>query len=210
MIDDLRKVQKQYFEMENVNECLEQRIGQLKGQRDLSLLLTGSGKEAELKTIQIQSNSNKLKLVNLLNNTELSWEDRLVLKMRELDLAMQQVSDESINTRVQVNMQEIRDKNRQIVELTQTREHIESKMLQEVKEDELTELQAEHNELISTYEEIIKRKIDIFAEMIENLKLITEGNSRFIQGEEILANKRLDIEIWERDIYQKKRVSLDI
>ena len=56
----------------------------------------------------------------------------------------------------------------------------------------------------------IKQKIDIFTQMIQNLKTITDGNSQFIQGEEVLANKRLEIEIWERDIYQKKRVSLDI
>jgi len=43
MIEDLRRVQKQHFEMENINECLEQRIDQLKGQRDLSILLSQSG-----------------------------------------------------------------------------------------------------------------------------------------------------------------------
>lgn len=37
MIEDLRNVQKQHFEMENVNEALEQRIDQLKGQNDLSI-----------------------------------------------------------------------------------------------------------------------------------------------------------------------------
>jgi len=94
--------------------------------------------------------------------------------------------------------------------LTQQKEEIQSKMLQEVKDEELTTLQGLHSQLIEQYEAIIKQKIDIFTQMIQNLKTITDGNSQFIQGEEVLANKRLEIEIWERDIYQKKRVSLDI
>lgn len=40
------------------------------------------------------------KLINLLNNTELSWDDKLVVKMRELDDAMKQSSEESINMQV--------------------------------------------------------------------------------------------------------------
>jgi len=48
MIEDLRNVQKQHFEMENINESLEQRIDQLKSQRDLSILLTRVGKVNEL------------------------------------------------------------------------------------------------------------------------------------------------------------------
>jgi len=39
--------------------------------------------------------------------------------MRELDDAMRQASDASINKQVQANMQQVRDKNKKIVELTQ-------------------------------------------------------------------------------------------
>ena len=47
---DYGSVQKQHFEMLNINESLEQRIDQLKGQRDLSILLTKSGLENDLKS----------------------------------------------------------------------------------------------------------------------------------------------------------------
>jgi peptidoglycan hydrolase CwlO-like protein len=46
--------------------------------------------------------------------------------------------------------------------------------------------------------------------MIRNLKTISVSNSEFIDGQELLSNKRIEIEIWERDIYQKKRVCIDI
>jgi hypothetical protein len=46
----LGRVQKQYFEMENINECLEQRIEQLKCQRDLSIKLLKAGWENDLKS----------------------------------------------------------------------------------------------------------------------------------------------------------------
>ena len=98
-------------------------------------------------------------------------------------------------------MQQIRDKNQQIVHLTQKKEEIESKMLQEVSDDQLRELQKVHSELISEYEDIIKQKIDIFTDMIQSLKTITDGNSQKISNEEVFAKKRLEIEMWERDIY---------
>jgi len=93
----LNKVQKQHFEMENINESLEQRIDQLKGQKDLSVLLTRTGQANELKSLQDDANRLSQKMVDLLNNTELSWEDKLVVKMRELDDAMRQSSEKSIN-----------------------------------------------------------------------------------------------------------------
>ena len=90
---------------------------------------------------------------------------------------MRQASDASINMQVQRNMQQIREKNKQIVELTQQYEEIESKMLQEVKDEELQKLQHLHTQLIEQYEDIIKQKIEIFNNMIRNLKNITDGNS---------------------------------
>ncbi len=74
--------------MENINECLEQRIEQLKCQRDLSIKLLKAGWENDLKSEQMIAVATNQKLINLLNNTELSWDDKLVIKMRELDDAM--------------------------------------------------------------------------------------------------------------------------
>jgi len=56
MRDDLVSVQKQHFEMENINESLEQRINQLKGQKDLSILLTRAGQTQEMKSLQDDAN----------------------------------------------------------------------------------------------------------------------------------------------------------
>ena len=82
-------------------------------------------------------------------------------------------------------------------------------MLQEVNDDQLKDLQKLHSKLIREYEDIIKQKIDIFGDMIGNLRTITDTNSQKINNEEIHAQKKLEIEMWERDIYQKRRVALD-
>lgn len=83
-------------------------------------------------------------------------------------------------------------------------------MKTEVKETELQELQKVHAELIKQYEDIIKEKIDIFTLMIKNLKAISEGNEKYVQNEERIADQKLAIEVWDRDIYQKKRVNMDV
>jgi len=46
--------------------------------------------------------------------------------------------------------------------------------------------------------------------MIKNLKNLSEGNSISIENEQVIADKKLEIEIWDRDIYQKKRVNMDV
>jgi hypothetical protein len=46
--------------------------------------------------------------------------------------------------------------------------------------------------------------------MINNLKSISDGNVQTIDNEEQIASKKLAIEVWERDIYQKKRVNMDV
>lgn len=46
--------------------------------------------------------------------------------------------------------------------------------------------------------------------MINNLRNQSQGNKSYVEKEEILADKKLAIEIWDRDIYQKKRVNLDV
>jgi uncharacterized phage infection (PIP) family protein YhgE len=123
--------------MENLNESLEQRIDQVKGQRELSIKLTRAGLDNELVAMKVDAKRTSQKLINLLNNTELSWEDKLTVKMRELDDAMRQSSEESINKQVQNYMQQIREMNKDIVQVTQEKEEIESKMLQEVNDAEL-------------------------------------------------------------------------
>jgi predicted HTH domain antitoxin len=45
--------------------------------------------------------------------------------------------------------------------------------------------------------------------MINNLKDISDGNAHFIENEQTVADRKLEIEIWDRDIYQKKRVAMD-
>lgn len=83
-------------------------------------------------------------------------------------------------------------------------------MLQEVPEAELAELTAEHQQLVREYEQVIKEKIDIFTLMIKNLNDLSQGNTTSVENEERIAQAKLSIEVWDRDIYQKKRVSIDI
>ena len=72
----------------------------MKCQRDLSIKLLKAGWENDLKSEQMIAVATSQKLINLLNNTELSWDDKLVVKLRELDDAMKQASEESINMQV--------------------------------------------------------------------------------------------------------------
>lgn len=111
--------------------------------------------------------------------------------LKEFEVSVRESSDQSINSQVQKYLQQVRDKNRYIVSLTQKKEEIESKMLGDVNEDDLRILQQEHSELIREYEEIIKAKIQIFAKMIANLKKISEINTGFIQNEETIAERKL-------------------
>lgn len=90
----------------------------MKGQRDLSIKLTRAGLDKELIAMKSDAKRTSQKLINLLNNTELSWEDKLIVKMRELDDAMRQSSEESINKQVQQYMQQIREMNKDIVLVT--------------------------------------------------------------------------------------------
>lgn len=46
--------------------------------------------------------------------------------------------------------------------------------------------------------------------MINDLRVISEGNNKFVQNETRYADKKLAIEVWERDIHQKNRVDMDI
>lgn len=156
--------------MEQIRESLEQRIDCLKIQRDLSILIWRSGIDNELKSEQTNSINTTSKNTDIRNDAVLSWNDTLDEKMRELDDALRKASDDSINRQVQLYLQQVRIKNKAIIELTQRKEEIESKMLQEVPEEKLRALQRELSELIKEYEDIIKQKIDIFTMMIQNLK----------------------------------------
>lgn len=70
---DIGRVTIQKFEMENLNESLEQRLVQLRSQRELTIELTEAGLINDLKSELIQSEANAAKLVAVMNNTELSW-----------------------------------------------------------------------------------------------------------------------------------------
>jgi hypothetical protein len=119
-------------------------------------------------------------MINLQNNTELSWDDKLVIKMRELDDAMRQSSEQSITKMVQNYMQQIRDMNEQIVVVTKDKEDLESKLLQKVSDGALNSLVQEHSSLINEYEDIIREKIGIFTQMINDLRVISSGNNKFV------------------------------
>lgn len=93
----------------------------------------------------------KQKLINLMNNTELTWSDRVIEKMKELEDTFRQTSEMSINSQVLANMKQIREKNKKIVELTQVKEEILSKMLQAVSDKDLKDLQTQHSDLIGQY-----------------------------------------------------------
>jgi cell division septum initiation protein DivIVA len=65
MRDDLGQFYNQNFEMENINESLEQRLDQLKGQRDLSIKLSRAGVVNELKAMLSDAERNAQKMINL-------------------------------------------------------------------------------------------------------------------------------------------------
>jgi len=46
--------------------------------------------------------------------------------------------------------------------------------------------------------------------MIQNLTILSNGNFTSMNNEEKIAEQKLAIEIWDRDIYQKKRVAMDV
>ena len=83
-------------------------------------------------------------------------------------------------------------------------------MRTKVNDGELRDLQREHSRLIKEYEDIIKQKVGIFTQMLGNLQQLQEGNDKAILNEEEIAEVKLQIEVWERDIYQKKRVEMDV
>ena len=99
---DLGKVKKQYFEMENINESLEQRIDQLRSQRELSVHLTKAGQSNELRAEFEMAVSQATKFSDRQNNIALTWDDLLAIKLRELDDAMRQSSEETANRYVQM------------------------------------------------------------------------------------------------------------
>jgi len=70
--------------------------------------------------------------------------------------------------------------NEQIVVVTKNKEEIESKLLQKVPDSALNNLVQEHSSLISEYEDIIREKIGIFTQMINDLRIISGGNNKFV------------------------------
>ena len=73
--------------------------------------------------------------------------------------------------------------NEQIVVLTKDKEEIESKLLKKVPDSALVDLVEEHSSLIKEYEDIIREKIGIFTQMINDLRVISNGNNEFVENE---------------------------
>lgn len=46
--------------------------------------------------------------------------------------------------------------------------------------------------------------------MIKNLRNLSDGNNKAITNEEEIAQGKIDIEVWERDITQQTRVLMDL
>ena len=46
--------------------------------------------------------------------------------------------------------------------------------------------------------------------MIKNLRSLSDGNNTAITNEEEIAQQKIDIEVWERDITQQTRVLMDL
>jgi len=53
-------------------------------------------------------------------------------------------------------------------------------LLQKVPDSALNNLVQEHSSLISEYEDIIREKIGIFTQMINDLRIISGGNNKFV------------------------------
>lgn len=77
-------------------------------------------------------------------------------------------------------MTQIRDINSHIIEITKDKEEIESKLLQRVSDGDLNALVLEHSSLIREYEDIIKEKIGIFTQMINDLRIISDSNQKYV------------------------------
>ncbi len=48
----------------------------------------------------------------------MTWDDKLIVKMRELDDAIRQASEQSVNLQVQKYLQKVRDQNQEIVSVS--------------------------------------------------------------------------------------------
>jgi hypothetical protein len=76
----------------------------------------------------------------LLSNTELTWEDQVGLVMKEIENKTKEASDNTINQQVQGYLQQVRVMNKDIVQLIQKKEQIQSMMLEKVDDAQLKNL----------------------------------------------------------------------
>ena len=90
--------------MNNLNETIEQNLEQTKGQRNLNILITRPiykvGQKNDLLASFTDAERHAQKLMDMFSNNEVSWGDKLKIKLRELDDALRQASDDSINRQV--------------------------------------------------------------------------------------------------------------
>ena len=88
--------------------------------------MTRTGLEKELDGELQGAEQTAAKMIGMLNNCEVTWEDKLAIKLRELDQAMKESGEAAITRQIQQFLQEIKDKNIDIVDISEAKERLES------------------------------------------------------------------------------------
>jgi hypothetical protein len=97
-------------------------------------------------------------------------------------------------------IQQVFEKNRRMVDVQRVKEEIESKIQNNVTEQELRDMQEELHELISSYEVLVSDKISIFNDVIKNMREIGKNNDSIARNEEDITRLKSNVEIVQRDI----------
>lgn len=82
-----------------------------------------------------------------------------------------------------------------MVEVLRIKEDIEAKIQNSCNEEEIKNMQDELAALIKQYEKLVADKIDIFNNIIHNLKEISKNNDNIIKNEEEIARLKNNVEI---------------
>ena len=87
-----------------------------------------------------------------------------------------------------------------MVEVIRVKEEVESKIQQNVNEEEIIQMQDELKSLIKQYEKLVGDKILIFNDLIHNLKDVSKNNDTIVRNQEEMARLKCHVEIVQRDI----------
>ena len=87
-----------------------------------------------------------------------------------------------------------------MVEVIRVKEEVESKIQQNVNEEEIIQMQDELKSLIKQYEKLVVDKILIFNDLIHNLKDVSKNNDTIVRNQEEMARLKCHVEIVQRDI----------